>query len=702
MRYDRGIAGLAVAVLAIAAASAFAAETLQPEDIVNTRYATSAKLSPDGKWVAHTVSVPRAPDEKAGGRYAELHVVSTASGKSRPFVTGKVNVSALAWSPDGTRIGFLTKRGQKAKPQVWAIAVDGGEAVQLSRAGASVRSFAWHPSGQRIFYIATAAKSKREKKLDDLGYGFRFFEEKLEHRNLYALDLAVDDAEPEQLTSGLTVWAVEVTPDGRSLALAASDENLVDHSYVFKRIHILDLETGELRAFSNNPGKLGGFAFSPDGKRIVYTAALTRGDHAASQVFVQDLDGGEARNLTEPDFRGHVQWAGWKDTGTVVYRASEGVWTTLSTVAAKGGKRRVVLDGKELGYGFLNPTHTRGLRDIAYVAAAPDMPYEVFFRKGNDKPRRLTTLNPWLAERALGRCEAITYAARDGYEVEGLLYYPVEYEEGRRYPLVVDVHGGPESHYAYGWRTSYSRPVEVLTGRGYVVFLPNYRSSTGYGLEHTKWHLGDAAGVEFDDVADGIRHLVDTGLVDGERVGLGGGSYGGFAAAWFATYYTDLVQAVVMFVGISDLISKRGTTDIPYEELYVHSGDKLEDAWQKSLERSPIYHAHKSKTATLIIGGSADTRVHPSQSLELFRRMKMNDHPAVRLVQYPGEGHGNRKMPGRRDVLYRTLQWYDWFVKEARPLDGGMPDADLSDQYPLELPEDEKEAEEESKDTALQ
>jgi len=121
--------------------------------------------------------------------------------------------------------------------------------------------------------------------------------------------------------------------------------------------------------------------------------------------------------------------------------------------------------------------------------------------------------------------------------------------------------------------------------------------------------------------------------------------------------------------------------------LYVHYGSKLEDHWQLSLERSPIYHAHKSRTATLILGGTADTRVHPSQSLEYYRRLKMNDHPAVRLVQYPGEPHGNRKLPGQKDVLYRHLDWFNWYVKEAKPLGGGMPPLDISDHYELDLEE---------------
>jgi dipeptidyl aminopeptidase/acylaminoacyl peptidase len=270
-----------------------------------------------------------------------------------------------------------------------------------------------------------------------------------------------------------------------------------------------------------------------------------------------------------------------------------------------------------------------------------------------------------------------------------LLNYPVDYDPGKRYPLVVAVHGGPESHHRNNWRTYYSRPIQVLNGRGYFVFLPNYRGSTGYGLDYVAPHFEDPAGVEYDDIADGIEYLIDQRMVDADRVGLGGGSYGGYAAAWFATYYTDLVKAVVMFVGISDLISKRSTTDIPREELYVHSGKKLEEMWEFSLKRSPIYYAHQSKTATLIIGGASDTRVHPSQNLEMYRRLKMNDHPAVRLVQYPGEGHGNRKMPGRRDVCLRILQWYDWYIKDNKPVDGPMPPYDISDEYGLDLTDEE-------------
>jgi len=297
----------------------------------------------------------------------------------------------------------------------------------------------------------------------------------------------------------------------------------------------------------------------------------------------------------------------------------------------------------------------------------------------------MTDSNPWLKDKKLGKQDVIRYKARDGWEIEGLLIYPVDYEKGKTYPLLVIVHGGPESNYSNDWITRYSEAGQVYSGRGYLTFYPNYRASTGYGYDFAMTGLEDPAGKEFDDIADGIDHLVNTGLADPERVGLGGGSYGGYAAAWFATYYTKYVKAVVMFVGISDLISKEGTTDIPYEDMYVHMGKKLEDSWDLMLKRSPIYYAHQSRSAALILGGTVDTRVHPSQSIEFYRRLKMNGHPAVRLVQYPGEGHGNRNQTSRIDLLERHLQWFDWYVKDKKPLDGPMPPLDISDSYGLKL-----------------
>jgi dipeptidyl aminopeptidase/acylaminoacyl peptidase len=675
-------------ILIIIPPCVLSAEPFSPKDILMIKRVSETAMSPSGEWIAYTVSAPRAADDEAGGAYSELWLASTTLGEPKPFVTGKVNASGPRWSPDGTRIAFLMARGEKAKTQVWMIPAGGAEATQVTSSETGVSTFRWHPGGARIAYVAATPQSKREKELDTKGYGFVFYEENLKDRNLYVLRVGPEGAvgEPEQITKDCSVWNIEWSPDGATIAAGITSKNLIDQEYMFQKIWLISVSTKERKQLSDNPGKLGGFAWSPDGSAIAYNAANDLRDHAESQIFVIGVAGGAARNLTVPGFRGHVTWTGWKDRSTVVYRSSEGTYPTLSTVPAAGGKRTVILDARASGVIFDAPSYTVDFKSFAFSGSAPDVPGDIYLWKaGSKEPKRLTTLNPWVADRTLGKQGVVRYPARDGLEIEGILIYPVGFVAGTRYPLAVIVHGGPESNYSNGWVTRYSEPAQALAGEGYAVFLPNYRASTGYGLEFALAGYNDAAGKEFDDVADGIDYLVSTGIADAARVGLLGGSYGGYAAAWFASFYTSKVKAVCMFVGISDLTSKRLTTDIPFEELYVHSGKKIEDMWQQSLDRSPVYWAHQSKTAVLILGGASDTRVHPSQSIEFYRILKMNGHPAVRLVQYPGEGHGNAKQPGRADSMYRIIDWLDWYVKDARPLEGAMPPLDISDRYGLKL-----------------
>jgi len=456
---------------------------------------------------------------------------------------------------------------------------------------------------------------------------------------------------------------------------------------MFRKIYLIYPANKSLNKISNNPGKLGNYKFSADGSKLAYVGALSREDHKESQIYVMNASGGDQENLTLPDFRGHVRWVSWKDNNTVIYYAEEGVHTTLRTVNIINNEQKVILSSEKCGIVFDIPGKSETGDHFAMIGNGPEIPADLFYWQQDQKIQRLTTLNKWLKDKKLGRQEVINYKARDGLEIEGILIYPADYEEKKQYPLIVYVHSGPESHYSNEWITSYSRPGQVMAGKGYVVFYPNYRASTGYGVKFAMEGFGDPAGKEFDDIADGIEYLIEIGIADPERVGMAGGSYGGYASAWFATYYTQYVNAVCVSVGISDLISKLGTTDIPYEMLYVHYGKALEDMWDLCLKRSPVYWAHQSKTAVLIYGGEDDTRVHPSQSLELYRRLKMNNHPAVRLIQYPGEKHGNKKQPARIDLMYRQMFWFEWYVKDKKPLDGPMPPLDISAYYGIDLNE---------------
>jgi dipeptidyl aminopeptidase/acylaminoacyl peptidase len=246
--------------------------------------------------------------------------------------------------------------------------------------------------------------------------------------------------------------------------------------------------------------------------------------------------------------------------------------------------------------------------------------------------------------------------------IEGLLVRPLDEVAGRRYPLVMYVHGGPEAHHSNGWLTNYGDPAQTAAARGFAVMHTNYRGSTGRGMAFAKSSQGDAGGKEFDDLIDAIDHLVAIGLVDKDKVAVTGGSYGGYATAWLSTRYSERIAAGVMFVGISDKLSKVGTTDIPDEEFYVHARKRVWDDWQHMLERSPIYHAGNCKTPLLILHGKDDPRVNPGQSYEMYRHLKVRNQAPVRLVLYPGEGHGNRKACSRLDYNLRMLQWMEHYL----------------------------------------
>lgn len=654
-------------------------------DLLNLKTCSPAVISPDGKWIAYIITQQRPASDKPGTSYQYLYLISTTSKKIKPYITEKVSLSLPQWSPDSKEIAFLMNRGEESKTQVWTIKVDGGEARKITNSPTDVKYFQWYPnlSIKKIAYTASTALSETEEKIKDLGFDFVYYEENLKHINLYTLEIKKDStiSEAEQLTRDITIWDFEISPDGKAIAFSGSEKNLIDYRYMFTKIYLLSLENKKIVQLTTNLGKLGNYKFSKDGKKMVYTAAKTREDSAVSQVSIVNIADKKEKNYTPDNFKGNIQWANWKDNDNIVFIASEGTWNNIYTLDIKKNKMEMLLEGKQNHIVFNSLSFTNDFTHFALIGSSFDHPSEVYYWQLSKPLERLTNSNSWLGEKAFGKQETIKWKARDGLEIEGILVYPINYSLSTKYPLIVFIHGGPESHYSNGWLTNYFEPTQILSGKGYVVFLPNYRASTGYGVSFSMQGYSDPAGKEFDDIADGIDFLVKQGIVDKERVGLAGGSYGGYAAAWFASYYTKYVKAVVMFVGISDLISKMGTTDIPYEELYVHSGRSLEEGWEFFLKRSPIYYANQSKTAVLIIGGTNDTRVHPSQSLEFYRRLKMNNHPAVRLVQYPGEGHGNAKQPARLDTLHRLIQWFDWYIMENKPLGGNLPPLDLTPYY---------------------
>ena len=649
---------------------------------------SQADISPDGKLAAFTVVQNRALDEAPGGSWSRLYVVSTKDGQVRPYIIGDESVSGPSFSPDGRFLAFRMTRGEDAKSQVWAMPVDGGEALAVTKSKTGVSTFAWSHDGSFLFTVEAEAQDEQEKEMADKGWLPRWYEENLRGRMLYRTPFHWSQApqEAEVLVADSVVWKLAVDPTGKTVVYSSSEQNLVDDSIMFQDLHVLDLASGKTSLLVDVPGKLGDVKVSPDGRNVAWTGAATISDHAVSTLFVSSLENLETRSLTALDYEAHVRHVAWMDKKSVLVQVDQGVQTLLiqQRIDKERGNFKVLFDGEKAGLVVGMPATRPGLKTMVMKGHHSSLPAELFLWNGKGEAKRLTHHNAFLEGVDLAEQQVVKWSARDGLEIEGLLQLPVNWD-GKPFPLIVDVHGGPESNHHHGWVSRYVSPGHIFCGMGFGVLYPNYRGSTGRGLDFAASSFADPAGAEFDDIVDGVDFLINKGMVDGDRVGVMGGSYGGYATNWLTTRYSERFAAGVSFVGVSDLVAKRFLTNIPWEDLHVHMGKPVRESWDLMLERSPIFYAEDSKTPLLILHGDSDPRVHPSQSLEIYRALKMAGHPAVRLVWYPGERHGNSKRFGRVDYVHRAVNWFRWYLLDGKSWDGEMPTLDLSEEIGLPL-----------------
>ena len=645
-----------------AARTIVAKSAMTPFDVARMRNVTAAQVAPDAKHVAYTLSVPRTPMvDDDGANWSELWIVAREGGAPRAYVAGKSDVANVAWLPDSSGVAFTQKRGDDKVSSLWVIPVGGGEARKAVAWSTGVGAYSFAADGKRVAFLATEPDSEARKKAKEKGFGQEVYEEDAKLQRVFVAALFDEGAKPRALDIAGHVHQVRWNPANDTLLVSTAPTPRVDDQYMAQTVAVVDAANGSELARFDRQGKLGDIEWSPDGKRVAMTAGADLHDPSDGRLFVGSAQGGQLADLTAGRAL-DVDAFAWQSAEHLMAVVSQGTQTTIEKIAVDGsGWKNIV--GRTAAV-FTTLSLSDDGQHGAFVGSAPDHGGELFtMSHGDAKATRRTDSNPWLADKALAKQESITWKARDGLELQGVLLHPLDAMPGHRYPLIVYVHGGPEAHEQNGWQTGYAKPGQVAAARGYAVFHPNYRGSTGRGLEFSKLSQGDPAGKEFDDLVDAVDHLIATGLVDGKKVGVTGGSYGGYATAWCATRFTERFAAGVMFVGISNKISKLGTTDIPNEEFLVHARHRVWDDWNFFLDRSPIKYAGQSRTPLLILHGKDDPRVNPGQSRELYRHLELHGKTPVRLVLYPGEGHGNRKCGAKLDYSLRMHQWFDHYLK---------------------------------------
>jgi dipeptidyl aminopeptidase/acylaminoacyl peptidase len=616
-------------------------------------------FSPDGKWIAYTLSEW---DRENNRRVSHIYLVSSdpqlaKAGKPIKLTNGEKGESSPQWSPDGTRIAFAADRDKGN--QIWLISPFGGEAEKLTSEENGAGGFRWSPDSKRISFITRDTpkdKAEREKKKKDK-FDTIVVEKDFIYSHLWAIN--VESKEKKRLTEGaFSIDSAEWSPDGKWLAFARTTNG--SHESPFAELapdrnsdlYIISADGGQARQLTTNPAPDSNPRWSPDGKWLAYTASNdAKSWTSKSEIMVIAAEGGAPRNLTKDFFESAGNGLTFSQDGKSVYfNTGVGMYSHIFTVPVSGGNISQLTKGERV-FGQFDVANDGS--KIAYTLNDSSSASEIYVAAINgEKAQQLTNANPQLKDFALASTEVIKWKGPDNFDIEGVLVKPLGYEQGKRYPLVLQIHGGP-----YGrFENSFNSRAQIFAANGYAVLLPNPRGSTGYGNKFTVANLGDWGGKDFKDIMAGVDAAIAKGIADPDKLVVMGGSYGGFMTFWTITQ-TDRFKAAIGHAGISDWYSFHGQSDIPglMEYGFVGQPWNATETYRKS---SPMTYVDKVKTPIMITHGEQDRRVAIAQAEEYYRALQRRGVEVV-FLRFPREGHGIQEPNHQIDLVTRQLEWFD-------------------------------------------
>lgn len=671
------------------------------EDLLSLRWIADIAMSPDGRAVAYTqelaVGRPDGRDGPSHVYHSHIWVVDTAGGSPRQYTAGEQRDRRPSWSPDGSRLLFTSDRGapnaseQKRPGHLWVIPVTGGEAWRVTEAEHSPADAVWSPDGTRIAFAGKAALlekpasdvkiiSRMKHKFDGEG----FWDDRYKH----IFTLPASGGPARQITSGefdhrQPAWS----PDGERLAFVANRSEDADYTNVAD-VWVLTLATGEMRRVTAGLGPVSYPAWSPDGAIIAYLGhenacmgasntmlwVVPADGSAPPRVLTRHYDRSLIHHLVT-DMRAHPHTGEpvWSPDGRYVFVMTvDGGTTQLAAVEVSTGSVRLMTHGSREIYG---ESYDAGRRRVAMAISDPATPGDIWtamvdgLDEGNPtipgaSERRLTGANQALLNSmTLSAPERFTYRGADDWTIEGWVIPPVGLEPENRYPTILTIHGGP--HSAYG--EAFFFEFQLLAALGYAVVLTNPRGSQGYGQNFTAATRHDWGGKDYGDIMDGLdAALARYPYLDRDRLGVGGGSYGGYMTNWVIGH-TNRFKAAVTMRSISNCLSQWGSSDMAYFKGYLEFPG---DPWESPAfywERSPLAYVQNVTTPLLIEHSEGDLRCPIGEAEQLFTALKKQGK-AVMFVRFPNETHDLSRNGQPQHRIERLRLIVDWFTRHIPPV----------------------------------
>lgn len=645
-----------------------------PEAVMSTQMISDVQLSPDNQSVLFVATTPKMSEEK-GILVSRIYKGSSIHDES-PVPFSAINASSThpRWSPNCQWIAFLSNR--EGTKNLYLIRTEGGESIPLTKGKADIQTFAWSPDGKKIAYVmADETTTEKNRKKTSLAYVYK---QPCTINRLWLIDVFASEPTPQPLTSddycvrgmgdfGTLNTDFDWSPDSKEIVFAYSPGVGFDDFHLDSSLAIVNTSTGTTVPLKKNSLYEATPRFSPNGHWIAFLSSHSSDRCYAvnRQVTIRSKNGLQQHSLSKTFNEGAFSMGpnilGWSQDGNHVL-----------FFEPKGTKFHVVylpVDGqpaKELDTGgvfFKEPALSYDRTMLSFVVQTPSNPPEAFVSQLDDfVPIQVSALNHRLLSYPKTETQVLSWSSSvDGLKIEGLLTYPIDYEEGKQYPLVLVIHGGPMGFFDETFLgTPNPYPLASFAQAGFMVLRPNPRGSSGYGKDFRCANYRDWGGADLADLLSGIDNLIAKGLVDAERLGVMGWSYGGYLTARAITQ-TSRFKAASTGAGLCNLVSLNGTTDM-HHFLTDYLGD-FTDNRELYEERSPINHASNVKTPCLIQHGTEDKRVPVSQAYEFYHALdRVGQNPM--LILYPGMEHRLTDPKMQLDAMERNLAWFQKYLSE--------------------------------------
>jgi dipeptidyl aminopeptidase/acylaminoacyl peptidase len=634
-----------------------------PELYLKFRTPYQLVISPDGNQVAYTLRSAIVEGEKSEF-HNEIWVSDITSKTSRQYTRNEKSSRSAAFSPDGKWLTFISERS--GKPQIWMMPLNGGEPEQITDEKNGVMQYKWSPLGDKICFTKKDEKTEEEEKIEKEKRDVRVVDQNFKYAHLYSLQVKTDEdgkRKTQRLTAGeFDVVSFAWSPDGSQLVFEFAYEPTLNSMDLNTDIGIVDSDSSAVSNLVVRPGNDSSPTFSPDGKKIAFSSNGGTSELIGQMdVFILELNKKEPYKLAAT-FDRTANIVDWSSDGKYIYaqesRKTGGGIYKISTM--RDDKSTPEFIGLNDGYCHNFALNTESGKK-AFVYENSTTPPEIHISSvDNPGGKVLTNINSEIELPKMGKTEVIRWTSKDGLEIEGLLTYPIDYQNGKKYALVLQVHGGPAGVFHDDFGASYPLYMrQRFAERGFFVLRANPRGSSGYGKEFRYANVKDWGYGDFEDLMSGVDKTINDGLVDEDRLALMGWSYGGYMTS-FAVTKTDRFKAASMGAGVSNMISMM-TTDVNHYLAAHMAGEYWED-YDTYEKHSAIYHIGNVKTPTQVIHGENDVRVPFSQGQEFYIGLKRRGIDTEMIV-LPRTPHGPREPNLLMEVSPRIISWFEKYIE---------------------------------------